>query len=602
MRPRITSAGLGVLMGALEGKGVNFTKIVAGNGALPGDYRELTDLANPLLTVSLDALEAQGEYVLLTGTLNNSELETGFYWTETGIFCSGAEGEDDILYAYGHCQMESENQGAAAYIPRSGTEVFEVQIDYRIYVGEMEDITATLGESAAYATRAALAAHTENTGNPHRTTPEQIGLGNVPNVATNDQTPTYAAISAPTALVSGERLSAAFGKLSAAVSALISHLSARGNPHGTSLADLGAAAASHTHSAADINAGILGTARGGTGVTSLSELKKSLKAFYCARLVVGTTRSGWTDADCDYLCNGTDDQVKINAALAALPSSGGCVYILDGTYQITGNINMTKANTELRGSRGVVLSITHNVYLSITANSCTLRDLTLTGTHPSSANNDTYPNLRAVNCSDLELTGIKTNFAPLRLENCSWARVHNNNLNSSSYAPSIYLTGGGNNSLSDNLINGGWQNVDCRNETSLSITGTITQYHNQDAIYLSGCVDVVISGNVLNTDRGGISQGVEAIGCSNLTISGNRLSVTGVGSGQCILISGTSENVVIVGNSTTNGDSYAGISVGNTKGAVITGNVCKTGHSAGVTVSSSATNVVNENNALIPLS
>lgn len=62
------------------------------------------------------------------------------------------------------------------------------------------------------------------TDNPHKVTKAQVGLGNVPNVATNDQTPTYTAASALTSLVSGEKLSAAFGKLVKAVTDLISHL------------------------------------------------------------------------------------------------------------------------------------------------------------------------------------------------------------------------------------------------------------------------------------------------------------------------------------------------------------------------------------------
>jgi hypothetical protein len=51
-----------------------------------------------------------------------------------------------------------------------------------------------------------------------------VGLGNVPNVSTNDQTPTYTVASANAALSSGEKLSAAMGKIAKAVSSLISHL------------------------------------------------------------------------------------------------------------------------------------------------------------------------------------------------------------------------------------------------------------------------------------------------------------------------------------------------------------------------------------------
>lgn len=53
----------------------------------------------------------------------------------------------------------------------------------------------------------------------------EVGLSNVPNVTTNDQTPTYSAASSLTNLSSGEKLSVAFGKISKAISTLISHIS-----------------------------------------------------------------------------------------------------------------------------------------------------------------------------------------------------------------------------------------------------------------------------------------------------------------------------------------------------------------------------------------
>ena len=66
--------------------------------------------------------------------------------------------------------------------------------------------------------------HSQTTGNAHNMTKSDIGLGNVPNVATNDQTPTYTAASALAALTSGEKLSVAFGKIAKGVSELIAHL------------------------------------------------------------------------------------------------------------------------------------------------------------------------------------------------------------------------------------------------------------------------------------------------------------------------------------------------------------------------------------------
>lgn len=60
--------------------------------------------------------------------------------------------------------------------------------------------------------------------NPHGITASTIGLGNVPNVGTNDQTPTYSEASTLATLISGEKISVAFGKIKKAITNLISHI------------------------------------------------------------------------------------------------------------------------------------------------------------------------------------------------------------------------------------------------------------------------------------------------------------------------------------------------------------------------------------------
>lgn len=84
-----------------------------------------------------------------------------------------------------------------------------------------------------------LSSHTGNKSNPHGVTKAQVGLGNVPNVATNDQTPTYTVASENTALKSGEKLSVAFGKIAKAISSLVSHLANKSNPHGVTKSQVG---------------------------------------------------------------------------------------------------------------------------------------------------------------------------------------------------------------------------------------------------------------------------------------------------------------------------------------------------------------------------
>lgn len=66
-----------------------------------------------------------------------------------------------------------------------------------------------------------------------------VGLGNVPNVATNDQTPTYSDATTLATLTSGEKLSVAFGKIKKAISDLISHIANKSNPHSVTASQVG---------------------------------------------------------------------------------------------------------------------------------------------------------------------------------------------------------------------------------------------------------------------------------------------------------------------------------------------------------------------------
>ncbi|MCB6992884.1 hypothetical protein LI177_05215 [bacterium 210820-DFI.6.37] len=168
--------------------------------------------------------------------------------------------------------------------------------------------------------------HEGNKSNPHGVTKTQVGLANVPNVATNDQTPTYTEASTLAKMTSGEKLNVAFGKISKAVTDLISHLANKSNPHAVTKSQVGLAnvpnvttnnqtptfsaatsdedivsgetlstifgkllksiqtlrtglsgkaASSHNHAATAITSGTLGLARGGTGQTSLASVKSA---------------------------------------------------------------------------------------------------------------------------------------------------------------------------------------------------------------------------------------------------------------------------------------------------------------------------------------
>lgn len=93
------------------------------------------------------------------------------------------------------------------------------------------------------------------------------------------------------------------------------------------------------------------------------------------RVVVGTSTVGWTEDDCDYLCNGTTDQTTISQAIAALPEEGGVVYFLDGTYVLTSTLTISGDNITLAGNHraSILANQSSASMISVTGENVTLQ-------------------------------------------------------------------------------------------------------------------------------------------------------------------------------------------------------------------------------------
>ncbi len=135
------------------------------------------------------------------------------------------------------------------------------------------------------------------------------------------------------------------------------------------------------------------------------------------RFVVGTSTAGWTADDCDYLCDGTADDVEINAAIQALPSTGGEVVILDGTYNITATIAVNKDNVTLSGNGSATIlkrmwnSSSAEGVITITASNgnCTIKNIQINGNNSSFTS--TYNNGIYVNSGNYNsISGVITNY------------------------------------------------------------------------------------------------------------------------------------------------------------------------------------------------
>lgn len=215
---KITGAGLELLARNLAGEtGITFDSMVIGSGVLT-DLDSATALANLKQEAGITSMSREDTILTLTATFDNTNTASDFVWTEVGVMAYG-EGEDPILFGY----AASESGTGSAIPANDGTTTIENVLSIQIYVGAASNVSVSV-KSMTYATKEELSDHAGNTNNPHNVTKDQVGLGNVPNVTTNNQTPTYQSGTALEELKSGETMSVAMKKIAYAVKTLIAHL------------------------------------------------------------------------------------------------------------------------------------------------------------------------------------------------------------------------------------------------------------------------------------------------------------------------------------------------------------------------------------------
>lgn len=90
------------------------------------------------------------------------------------------------------------------------------------------------------------------------------------------------------------------------------------------------------------------------GYVGIDEVTTTLNDMWSDRVAPPTTITISSSTSkhmltADYYCGGTNDQTVINNAISALPSTGGKIVLLEGTYNISGQINVNKPNVTICG-------------------------------------------------------------------------------------------------------------------------------------------------------------------------------------------------------------------------------------------------------------
>lgn len=168
----LTNKGRALQAKAQTGVQLNFTKVKVGDGTLSGQsILELNDLISSKKELSILELKTQLEgKASLKSFLSNSDIVTGFYWRELGIFAQDPD-EGEILYCYGNAGENAE------YIPAGGgADVVEKYINIVTIVGNASSVSATLG-SEIYVTQADFNTHASRhaSGGADELTPADIG-------------------------------------------------------------------------------------------------------------------------------------------------------------------------------------------------------------------------------------------------------------------------------------------------------------------------------------------------------------------------------------------------------------------------------------------
>lgn len=261
--------------------------------------------------------------------------------------------------------------------------------------------------------------------------------------------------------------------------------------------------------------------------TVIDELSMNLNDLLNEKLAPPTTITvGCTDSShqwlVDYRCDGSNDASQIQAAINALPSTGGKVVLLEGTYNIKTKITVTKSNVTIEGmgaSTKLVnaASVREAIYIS----------------------SKSYIEICRLNISGF----TQTYGSGIYITHTNYSNIHDN--------------------IVDNCLNGIFlDNSDYDNQVSSNTINNCTQH----GIYLYNNSDrnVISYNNIMNSTVSGIF----ASWCNNNTVSNNYCRENNNGIDMSGRLCTITNNICA--------DNTTGINV-NTTSSLIEGNICYRG-------------------------
>ncbi len=276
---------------------------------------------------------------------------------------------------------------------------------------------------------------------------------------------------------------------------------------------------------------------------AINESFDSISGKRTCRVTIGTSAAGWTQADCDYLCDGTDDQEELSAAIEAVfAKGGGEIAVLAGHYYLTQQIDINEkagslAITGEGGAAVFVMSDGIRFYANEQESSICFSGVTL----QRSAGGDAYINALG---------------ASLAVKNCViqdvWINVGN------VYEACSFIFQG--------------NRVEAERNPS-SINGVVQVLGN-------GAMSSLVSGNLFKLNSGADRYGVEFKAVYIQVSDGNDGEAAGAQlvTGNSIFASGADKaSVYVYENAAVIGNVFSGTDVTVSRTGAVVGNIIKNG-------------------------
>ena len=284
------------------------------------------------------------------------------------------------------------------------------------------------------------------------------------------------------------------------------------------------------------------------------------------RLVIGTATAGWLQADCDYLCDGTNDEQEFNTAIQFLAThNGGEIVVLDGTYNISAPIEINVSNVNLIGNGNTTilksLSASTNL-MNVTASGLHIANMSLEGNvqqdciNISSAGNNAMVENVAFSGADngVYTEGDYGQFIANQFVNSNNG-IHlasDNNIVSANTFNSctdwgVYVEGNNNIISNNSITNSGNGIYGGSTHSGINIVGNVI-IDNDVGIFADGIVNSTITGNAIYRGSGSSGGYIEAqytiktAACNNCIITNNLIP------GKDIAVTSPNSNTMVFMN------------------------------------------------------